>query len=176
MFSNALHWFRQFLVRTKHLRQRRRDLRPLRRFLPTTIDFPTGDNTFSADDFCRHSISGKFPRNWESFWESTRNPRSASFVSVPLSAEQAVPHSLPSARRASLDRGWWYSLWRWGVTFHVLDVSRETLDVTPCRTSPPQGGGGRDRVPRGDPNSLISKLPANMHDGPQGGNRSVLFK
>ena len=30
-----------------------------------------------------------------------------------------------------------YSLWRWGVTFHDLDVSHETPDVTPCRTSPP---------------------------------------
>ena len=30
-----------------------------------------------------------------------------------------------------------YSLWRWGVTSHVLDVSYETPDVTPCRTSPP---------------------------------------
>ena len=30
-----------------------------------------------------------------------------------------------------------YSLWGWGVTFHVLDVSHETPDVTPCRTSPP---------------------------------------
>ena len=30
-----------------------------------------------------------------------------------------------------------YSLWRWGVTCHVLDVSYETPDVTPCRTSPP---------------------------------------
>ena len=29
-----------------------------------------------------------------------------------------------------------YSLWRSGVTFHVLDVSRETPDVTPCRASP----------------------------------------
>ena len=31
----------------------------------------------------------------------------------------------------------YYSLWRWGVTFHVLDVSHETPDVTPCRTSLP---------------------------------------
>ena len=30
-----------------------------------------------------------------------------------------------------------YSLWRWDVTFHVLDVSHETPDVTPCRTPPP---------------------------------------
>ena len=35
-----------------------------------------------------------------------------------------------------------YSLWRWGVAFHVLDVSYETPDVAPCRTSPPQGIGG----------------------------------
>ena len=26
-----------------------------------------------------------------------------------------------------------------GVTFHVLDVSHEKPDVTPCHTSPPQG-------------------------------------
>ena len=30
-----------------------------------------------------------------------------------------------------------YFLWRRGVTCHVLDVSHETPDVTPCRTSPP---------------------------------------
>ena len=30
-----------------------------------------------------------------------------------------------------------YPLWRWGVTFHGLDVSHATPDVTPCRTSPP---------------------------------------
>ena len=30
-----------------------------------------------------------------------------------------------------------YSLWRWGVTFHVLDVSHEAPDVTPSRASPP---------------------------------------
>ena len=29
------------------------------------------------------------------------------------------------------------TLWRWGVTFHVLDVSHETPYVTPSRTSPP---------------------------------------
>ena len=29
-----------------------------------------------------------------------------------------------------------YSLWRWGGTCHVLDVSYETPDITPCRTSP----------------------------------------
>ena len=32
-----------------------------------------------------------------------------------------------------------HSLWRWGVTFHSVDVSYETPDVTPCRTSPPKG-------------------------------------
>ena len=32
---------------------------------------------------------------------------------------------------------WPYSLRRWGVTFHVLDVSHETHDVTTCRSSPP---------------------------------------
>ena len=30
-----------------------------------------------------------------------------------------------------------YSLWRWGVTSLFEDVSRETPDVTTCRTSPP---------------------------------------
>ena len=30
-----------------------------------------------------------------------------------------------------------YSLWRWGVTYLFKDVSHETPDVTPCRTSPP---------------------------------------
>ena len=39
-----------------------------------------------------------------------------------------IPHSGSRLR---------YSLWRWGVTFHVLDVSHETPHVTPRRTSPP---------------------------------------
>ena len=29
-----------------------------------------------------------------------------------------------------------YSLWRRGVAFHVLDVSHETPEVSPCGTSP----------------------------------------
>ena len=39
--------------------------------------------------------------------------------------------------RPGMTQGVLYSLWRWGVTFWMWDVSHETPDVTPCRTSPP---------------------------------------
>ena len=41
---------------------------------------------------------------------------------------------LPCQRQAAQGR---YSLWRWGVTFHVLDFSHGMPDATPCRTSRP---------------------------------------
>ena len=68
-----------------------------------------------------------------------------------------------------------YSLWRWCVACLFKDVSRETPDVTPCRTSPPMpfsfGHVSRempDVTPcrTSPPQGMVRKRGAHFHSPP----------
>ena len=64
---------------------------------------------------------------------------SAALPGGPAAEARAPRGEAEGGPRASIATARQSGSYSGGVTFHVLDVSHETPDVTPCHTSPPQG-------------------------------------